>query len=173
MRRTGGNFFWLSLILRKLETFYSSISLAPKLLPSSGSVAPHSKANNWASVLRKERCFIQKSWQSEEKADLCPETNSKGFDQTLQFFEGKSEIFLAGGQLLYHFFHFVQFSMQEPSVCPHPLPSKVTQLFFSTWPKRCIQDSSWHQCTEAEFSGSSFLWEPNPGWHLNWSKQPS
>lgn len=66
----------------------------------------------------------------------------------------------------------MQFSRQEPSVCPHPLPSKVINLFFSTWPKLCIQDSIWHQCTEAEFLASSLQWEPNPGWHLNWSKQP-
>ena len=26
---------------------------------------------------RKEKCFNQKSWQSREKVDACPETNSK------------------------------------------------------------------------------------------------
>ena len=86
-----------------LLNFFSS-KVPISLVPSSGSVAPHSKANNWgASVCSKERCFIQKSWQSGEKADLCPETNSKDFDQLWQFFEGKSETFLVGGQLLYHF----------------------------------------------------------------------
>ena len=40
--------------------------------------ACHSKANNEeASVGSKESCFNQKSWQSGEKVDLCPETNSK------------------------------------------------------------------------------------------------
>lgn len=41
------------------------------LLPNSGLTACHSKDNNQeASVSGKERCFIQKPWQSGEKVDF-------------------------------------------------------------------------------------------------------
>ena len=34
---------------------------------------------------RKERCLNQESWQSGEKMDLCPETNSEDSAQQCQF----------------------------------------------------------------------------------------
>ena len=47
------------------------------LLPDSGLATRHSEVNTrGASVGRKESCFKQKSRQSEEKADSCPETKA-------------------------------------------------------------------------------------------------
>jgi len=58
------------------------------MLPNSGLAAPHSKVNNGeGSVGGKERCFNQKSWQSGQKEDLCPE-NSKN-SAHLPVFKGK------------------------------------------------------------------------------------
>ena len=96
-----------------LLNFFSS-KVPISLVPSSGSVAPHSKANSWgASVCSKERCFIQKSWQSGEKADLCPETNSKDWS-AMKIFQGKKWNIFSERSTSLSFFHFVQFSRQEP-----------------------------------------------------------
>lgn len=43
------------------------------------------------SVNRREKCFNQKSKQSEEMVDSWPETNSKDSVQPWQFFKGKTE----------------------------------------------------------------------------------
>ena len=57
-------------------------SLGSLLLLNSGSAAHAPKPIiQEASVNRKERCFSQKSWQSGEKVDSCPEANSEDSDQ--------------------------------------------------------------------------------------------
>ena len=72
--------------VRKLKTWRHGAGSLPLrfsvheglfLLSSSGLAAHHPKANNQgASVGRKERCCNQKSWQTGEKVDSCPEANS-------------------------------------------------------------------------------------------------
>ena len=79
---------YLTLINEKLTTFqFVFFHLSPlnilHLFQNLGSAVCYSKANDQgASFSIKERCFIQKHWQSGEKVDSCPKANSEDSAQS-------------------------------------------------------------------------------------------
>ena len=71
-------------------TMHVTSGLVSLLLLNSGCSCSWLKSQE-ASVNRKDRCFNQKSQQSGEKVDSCPEMNSKDFLQSWYVFKGKTD----------------------------------------------------------------------------------
>ena len=57
------------------------------------------------------------------------------------------------------------------SLCS-PMPSKTIKFLFPTSPKLCLWDSTWHQCTEAEFLASRVKFPKCNAWSSKYSAFP-